>query len=511
MSLIRKNIFWLLVSQAATWVATLAALLIVPNRLGSTDFGTFTFVTAYVQFFALAAGLGTSVFLSRAIARDYGLVGPYVWNATLLKFVLWLATSAAAMALAYALGNRGQTLTMIAISCAGMLPFLLSEVFFGALTGMQRMARPAMWTVVQVWFQTVFGILVLVLGFGVVAYTAVMTAGIAIPTVATWLMVRPMVRGHRTFDFAIWRLLVVGGLPLMALTFFNLVYGSIDVPILHSIAGSDPVGWYAVAFRWVGIPIFITTAVTGAFFPVFSQHGNPITDEFAPLVNRAVHIVLFVTIPASLGIAFIADDLVRLIYEAEYDSSIVVIQILALQISTTALNTVLATALIAADRLNRYLIIAAIAAAANPILCVIAISITDDRYGNGAIGAALVMVATELFVTIAALYLRSPGVVDRAAAGRILRVLAATALMVPVLLLAADWSLAVQLLLGAVVYAIGSVAFGAISKDEFRDLTRQVVAARRRDRLDDQSDEVEDGTDAEPAYAPGTDDVRPHS
>ena len=39
------------------------------------------------------------------------------------------------------------------------------------------------------------------------------------------------------------------------------------------------------------------------------------TDEFAPLVNRAVHIVLFVTIPASVGLIFIADDLVRLIYD----------------------------------------------------------------------------------------------------------------------------------------------------------------------------------------------------
>jgi O-antigen/teichoic acid export membrane protein len=71
MSLVRKNIFWLLVSQGATWVATLATLLIVPNRLGSTEFGTFGFATGYVQFFTLVAGLGTSIYLSRAIARDH--------------------------------------------------------------------------------------------------------------------------------------------------------------------------------------------------------------------------------------------------------------------------------------------------------------------------------------------------------------------------------------------------------------------------------------------------------
>ena len=46
MSLIRRNILWLLVSQLATWTATFAALVIVPNKLGSTDFGTFAYAGA---------------------------------------------------------------------------------------------------------------------------------------------------------------------------------------------------------------------------------------------------------------------------------------------------------------------------------------------------------------------------------------------------------------------------------------------------------------------------------
>lgn len=475
MSLIRKNIFWLLVSQAATWIATFVTLIVVPNKLGSNDFGDYSYATMYVQFFTLAAGLGTSAYLSRAIARDYSLVGPYVWNAVQLKFVLWGVLSAAALGLSYALGNRGQTFAMVAISCVGMLPFILTEVFFGALTGMQRIARPAMWTVAQVYFQTIFGILVLLLGWGVVAYTAVMMAGTLIPMAASALMVRPFLRGHRVFDWKIWRLLVVGGVPLLALTFFNLTYGSVDVPILHAMVGNDPVGWYTVALRWVGIPIFITTAVVGAFFPVFSQHGNPLTDEFAPLVNRAITIVLVVTIPASLGIAMVADEIVHLLYGSDYDDAIVLIRILALQIPTTALNTVLATAFVASNRLNKYLVVAAVAAVANPILCVFAINVSNERWGNGAIGASTVMVLTELWVTIGAVYLRSPGVLDRHEVGHLARITLAAAAMVPVLLVGANLPLAVQIGLGGAVYGVVGVLLGAISKDEVRDVVRQVT------------------------------------
>lgn len=42
-NLIRRNILWLMVSQLATWTATFAALVIVPNKLGSTNFGTLAY------------------------------------------------------------------------------------------------------------------------------------------------------------------------------------------------------------------------------------------------------------------------------------------------------------------------------------------------------------------------------------------------------------------------------------------------------------------------------------
>jgi O-antigen/teichoic acid export membrane protein len=309
--------------------------------------------------------------------------------------------------------------------------------------------------------------------------------------------VRPFVRGWRKLDLGIWRVLVVGGIPLLALTFFNLIYGTVNVPILHTLAGSDPVGWYMVALRWVGIPVFITTAVVSAFFPAFSQHGNPLTKEFAPLVNRAIQIVLLVTIPGAFGLLFIADDMVRLVYDQEFESSIVLIQILALQMPISALDTVLATALVASDRLNRYLLVAGIAATLNPVACVVAVRVTDERYGNGAIGAAVVMVATELWVMIGALWLRPAGVVDRTEVGRMARIVAATVVMAPLLLLTGHWPLPVQVLVGALTYGVAALAFGAITRAELGDLLQRFTSMRRRGGLVDGSNGgVGDGADA---------------
>ena len=131
MNLIRRNILWLLVSQLCTWTATFASLVIVPNKLGSNDFGTFAYAAAYGSFFGLIGGLGTSLYLSRAIARDYSLMGSYIWNGVLLKLAVWAVLAPTAVGLAYALGNRGQTLLLIAIACGGMLPTSWQRSFLG--------------------------------------------------------------------------------------------------------------------------------------------------------------------------------------------------------------------------------------------------------------------------------------------------------------------------------------------------------------------------------------------
>lgn len=480
MSVIGKNIFWLVISQLATWVATLVTLLIVPDRLGKLDFGAYSFAFAYMMFFSLVAGLGTSTYLARAVARDPEIIPRFVWSAIPLKILIATVCAAVALGLAVVLGNTGTTLLLIAIGCVGLYTWVLNEIFTGVLTGLSRMARPAMWLAVQVYVQSALAVIVLLLGGGVVLFAIVMALGPFIPLVATGLMVRPLIIGRRQLDLNVWRLLIRGGIPLAVLGGLNTIYSTVDVPILHRVSGDGPVGWYALAYRWVGIPVFISTAVGYAFFPAFSQHGKTISDEFTRLVNRASHIVLFVTAPAAVGIALIANDLVHWLYKPEYGGSIVLIQILAFHVPLAALGTVLVTALISSDRMRRYIWVSAVAAIGNPLLCYPAVRITQDRYGNGAIGAAIMTVITEIWVVAGALWLRSPGVIDRRETARIGRIVVASGLMVPAVLLVRDTPLIVQVLVGGATYAVAALGLGAISMGEIRQMVDQLRTGLRR-------------------------------
>jgi O-antigen/teichoic acid export membrane protein len=475
-SYIKKNLFALLVTQAATWVISLVVLTVVPDAVGDDGFGALTYATAYVGFFLLVAELGTPTYLTREVARDHSIVGSYVFNTFVMKVVFTIVLSAVAIALARALGNTGDLLLLIVIGCFGMLCIVLNDVLTSALMGMERMAKPAAFATIYVYVGSGGGLIALFLGGGLILYATVYALAALIPVVAASVLLWPRVRGHIHLDFGIWRTVVLGGLPLMVLIVFSRIYGTIDIPILQQMAGEETVGWYGVAYRWASIPVFISTATMMAFFPQFSAHGVAVTAEFSRLVNRAIRLVLFVAIPSTVGIAMVAGDLVALFYDGDtYDPSIVLIQILAICIPAAAVDTILAMALIASDRQRRYVYVAGMAAVLNPIACFFAINATMNAFDNGAIGAAIVTVGTEVFIMSGALLLRPPGVMDRATVIAATRFAAAGLAMIPVLLVAGDLPLGIKVVVGVVSYLAASVAFGAISVNDLRRTVREAA------------------------------------
>ena len=108
-----------------------------------------------------------------------------------------------------------------------------------------------------------------------IVYGSIFSLAVGVPGVLAGCLLRRYLAVRCTGDPSVVRSLVRGGIPLMALTIFNLIYGTIDVPILGFITDNVQVGWYSLAYRWVGIPIFVATAVVSAYFPRFSAHGNP--------------------------------------------------------------------------------------------------------------------------------------------------------------------------------------------------------------------------------------------
>src|SRR5690606_14882651 len=142
-------------------------------------------------------------------------------------------------------------------------------------------------------------------GHDVSLYALALACTTAVPVACNAVLLWPEIRRNLHIDLHLWRVIAVGGLPFMVWSALLLIYASVDVPMLQAMAGDDAVGWYSVAYRWVGIPVFVSTIVVTAFLPSLSAQGAKMTEQFAALANRALRLVFFVSAPLAMGIAVV--------------------------------------------------------------------------------------------------------------------------------------------------------------------------------------------------------------
>jgi O-antigen/teichoic acid export membrane protein len=313
------------------------------------------------------------------------------------------------------------------------------------------------------------GLLALLTHRGLVIFALTVPVCMLIPVTANGMSVRRLMVTPPKLDFAIWRTLFKGGLPLLVLSGLVLIYGTVDIPLLERLTSSSVVGEYALAYRWVGIPVFVATIVVGATAPTLAAYAHEQSGRFADLANRSLRLVLIVAIPAATGIALIAADIIGLLYRNQgYGDSSLLIRILAVHIPLVAVSTVLATVLISADQQGRYVRVAIVAAIVNPLLTIGLIMLTKHTAHDGAIGAAIATVATEAFMIYGAFRIRPAGVWDRPTGLFALRCLLATMAMAIPLVLFNDLDVFVKIAIGVVLYAVASIAFRTVTPAHLR-------------------------------------------
>jgi PST family polysaccharide transporter len=479
LSAIARNLVWLLVTQVATLATSLIILVAAPRVFGDAQFGELAFAFAYVGFFQLVGLLGTNTFLVKTVARDRSSLGGLVFNTLVMKVALGTALSVLAVALAYLLGYSSTVIVVIAAGCVGMSLNMLNDTLGAGLQGLELMARPAMWGVVQQYAATALGLLVLVTTKSLVTYSLVFALANLVPVLGNGVQLWPALKPNLRIELRVWKFVALGGLPFLLWTAVLLIYGSIDIPLLEAMAGEATVGWYAVAYKWVALPAVFSSIVVTAYFPQLSAQSITNADRFASMANHALRLVVFVGAPIAVGIALVAEPVLTLVYHGEFQNAVPLLQILALHLPLVGIDMVLGMALVANDRQKQWVIVGCVAAVFNILLNIPAILLSVHFLNNGAIGAASVTVATEMLMMVAAIRLRPAGIVDRATTSLLLRTIAACLPMIPVVLVLRDTPLALQIAAGALTFAVSSFLLRATTTTELRPGIQKLLGARR--------------------------------
>ena len=396
-----RNVTVLTAAQLITWTMTLLWTLVVPRALGPAGMGTVMAAWAITGILGTVVGLGTRNYLVRESVIDPAKAPRLIGTAFALRVALSPLVIGGAFAYGEVVGWGHDAKLVLYLAAAATIFVQLAEPLLAGFQATERMEYIAYSDVISKSGQGLVGILVVLLGAGVIGVTAcwMAMAGLVVALDLYWL------RGHVRIDLRtnVRRMVQVAraSLPYWTFGLFFMLYLWIDFVMLSLLTSPEVVGWYSVPMRLFQTLMFLPVVVATAWLPRFVRSFEESREELGRTARPPIELVLLLSLPICAMTVIAAKPLISLLYGSAYDDSASVMVILGLCIPPMYLNIVLSQVLIAMNRQTSWTWVMAATTVVNPLFNLALIQWAQHRFDNGAIGAALSLLLTELVVVTA--------------------------------------------------------------------------------------------------------------
>lgn len=326
-----------LLAQVATQVSRLVVNVILARLLTPNDFGV---VAAGVVVMVIAwqiTDLGTSAVIIQREAIDNALVCTLFYVNLLFGVALGGAMFLLGHPIAILLGQP---------HAASAIQALASICLIGAVGNMhhallRRTLRFGQLAVVNIGNAVVSGVVGVVLavaGWGLWALVVGIIAGTTVSTLGAWYW-HPW-RPSAQLDLGRLRTVARPSVHYFYTSALAIGFNQLDKVIVSRMLGGGALGTYSLAQRTVTAPInTVSEAVSTVSFSVFARDQNDPAALRAG-ATRAVGVVALVVMPATIGLAVLAHQVVVVVYGVRWEAAIPVIQVLAPLAALQAMSNV---------------------------------------------------------------------------------------------------------------------------------------------------------------------------
>ncbi len=406
---------------------TLAWVLIVPKALGPSGLGILVSAQSVSGVLTIVLGLGTRVYLVRemVIAPQEGprLLG----TAIVVRLILAPVVGLAAVVWARIAHDGHDATVVLYLITAMTILTLLAEPMQAGFQALERMKYLAYGDIINKTAQSLIGIALVIIGFRTVAIAANMAivAGVVLVLYLLWL--KPFLRIDIRTNTRRVTNMARQSLAYWSFGLFGFFYFWIDTILLSLMTPSQVVGWYGATTQIFQTLMFLPVLVSTAWLPRLVSAFSHSREHLIKTARAPIEFILVTSIPIAAFTAMAAPHLIHAVYGAKFVNAIPVMVVLAFCIPPIFMNIMLSQVLLAEKRQGVWAAVMAGAAVFNPLLNLVLIPLTETRYHNGAIGAAVSLVITELLMDIAGFMLVGRRVFDRGVIRRCMLVLAASA------------------------------------------------------------------------------------
>lgn len=375
---------------ALGWVGTL----LIVRALSVDDFGRFTFIFSVLGVLTIVTDMGIGrVALSGMLKTSgdrAGFAGSYILLRCLLGFLGYLV----ALAFVSAAGYSAEIVRATAVAGVVVVLSTPSHAYSTVFQAHRRLRGVALTEVVGRAAQLALTAAIAAAGGSLLLFTLpavlaeVVVLALVIPMARRLLAIRYRV------DLPTWWSMLREAAPLSIGTALATIYYWVDSIILSKLDGFAAVGVYGVAYKFVDLAQFASTAVTVAILPLLVAAWPDRPEAFRFSLRRGATILALVGGWIVVEFTLFAEPVVRLLYGEVYAVGANAARIVVAAACLTYFTSLALITLVAVGRHRRYPLVALVGLAINVGLNLALI----PAYSY--LGAALATLATDVVVVV---------------------------------------------------------------------------------------------------------------
>lgn len=425
-----KNFAVLLSSQFVTWILTLVLMVFLPRYLGAANVGKLFLAVAVWTVLSVVMTFGSDQFAVKAIARDRSRMSVLFGTKVLLSTILFvLCMTTLYFVLRY---FDYPTITIYVILLIGLEFWIWGFVNAteSVLQGIEQMEHISIGRILGHIFTVSVGVTLLLLGGGIFTICVVRIVSTLLIFGVQYVMLKRTTDMLPQVDPKLLGTLLKEGWPYFLTSISMVAYMQLDIVILSALVNEETIGWYGIADQLFGTLLFIPTAFIISAYPVYAKLSVNELEPLKKLLAKNFDSMLLIGVPMGLGLFLVGNQIVLLLYGAEFAKSGPVLSAFGIVLILTYLNMLVGQFLIAIDRQKPWAFVMAVALLLTIPLDYWLIPWTHSEFQNGALGGAFAFIITELGMLICGFALLPKGTLGRANVQIAIKIFAAGLVMV---------------------------------------------------------------------------------
>lgn len=326
---VTKNTVLLNFARVVSTLGKFFLFIYIARELGQETLGQFSFAIIFTSFFGIIIALGMDDLLVREVARDNTSSRKYLGNIFVMRLVLSILAFSIIVLAINLMGYPPSTRVAVYIFGGYVIFSSFNYLLRANFRAFEKMEWDALIETMEAVLTTGVGLILVFTGFGLIPLSLVFLSSSVLNVTIGLLINRCGFAGLKPeIDFKFWKDILLKSIPFAIFGLF-ILYPQVDTILLSNLKGDIAVGKYTAAFYIVTAfsPVVMNFMI--ALVPLISRYFISARDMLKFVYEKSVKYLLIIAFPISAGATILGDRIIRLLYGAGYEDSVLALKIIA--------------------------------------------------------------------------------------------------------------------------------------------------------------------------------------